>query len=1434
MATPASTNAAILPGNLRFSAGGIYVADLIGTFIKSVTAAGLVTYQDANGVEQTRQLAVGGSAITGGTADPTGGSAGDAYIQINGSDQVTALWWNDSGTWTEYAITGSGGGSGASITSGTADPTGGSAGDAYLQVDSSDVLQSIWRNVSGTWTEYALPSGGPANSLNSIAFPTPTVSNVYDIVDHFGQAFANIPEAISPVVTWDPSGDGDDVSDLWNEQSGTYRFRGIQLTSSVSSPLSGDIVLLPTGSFRQRGATRWSHLGNPVGWRGGPYANADEANHHVLAANDVSAFDNALQLATAFTAGTTHYAWMNIAEVTPPSALVSRVLGTPTVGRLYEIQDFLGELYRVEPRPTGHVVTWDDYALLSDVSTLWGEGAGTYRWRGETYPSGVINPATGDVIKEPAGHFRHRNSSNAWVHLVDPDDFIGDFNDEAAADNHVTAVGQTSLYSHNLHQVATFTVGTPNYVWAKGLDAREVTTDASRFTLNLGDTDTDLQTALETIDQLIVGSELSDEDPEDVGAAAAPGTQEAATREGHAHRLPTDSTLEFNANDELAVNVQDVIEHLQERIQYHTASNNYSSDAGATVGQAYQTSQYRKIITKVEVLLNPLVGADGYLVRLDELNSDNSIKAKLFTSNTRSAPFGLGVTARSFTFHNPDGDVGVIIDGSIRLGVLISRIGDNSDSAVAAVHGSEVSAGPRESYDDASVDFDLENDVVYQHINPGVGQSTHSHGTDIRGNIKIFYTLIIDHGSLVGAPPELTQAQVEDETNDTFGLVSGERLSQAVAEFESPDGGGGGGGGYGDWAAIGSVTGAISGNPVTVALNSGETIDDYEDLYIHIEANDTNDQRVVSGRFRASDVPTTTLAGGGLGIPFAGNNTDEGAILVRRNADGDSLVLDPYGSVINFPATAVTTIYARELTTGGGGGGGTDDQTAAEVSVDTANFSSNLTATDDTVQAALETIDGFTQYQGAWQQASWPAGVIVTRSGIAYISLVNNNTEIPTPASTQWAGLTEGFTYRGEAPVAATNYNYGHVVKNPDTGSYYYFISTISASVARADIATHANFQAIAGETGHSPRVGSGNAFPTTPAPLAGDIFFFNADVASGLDWKDTDGTADLTAATSGDMARFDGTDWIKVINLVGGGGAAPDRIVLADAVGVSNTAGPHEIALTEAMVPRQWLSFFVFTTAGASPDGIGYLLSDDILALTAEATAPTDAENALPVLQASYSASNFTQQSGNYFVFRKDDSTLWIRPTRLAAHALTITATPMGGGGGTAGQQLAGGLTEQVIVGSRLATTEYGLGTLWTAVVDAISPTISPPIDPDNLLQIAVGLRIDTEAAPELIISGAGIRRVTHTNDPLPSTAVSSDEIPGAYYSARVPQNNEDRVIEINPTLSWMEKRRQAGRYGVLFAFTDDAAGNLTSIRPFVSAAVEIDIEYIIAIVGT
>ena len=161
----------------------------------------------------------------------------------------------------------------------------------------------------------------------------------------------------------------------------------------------------------------------------------------------------------------------------------------------------------------------------------------------------------------------------------------------------------------------------------------------------------------------------------------------------------------------------------------------------------------------------------------------------------------------------------------------------------------------------------------------------------------------------------LTNAEVLDATSDIHGTVSGELLAASIQALS------GGGKGYGDWASIGSVTGAITSGPVTVALDTGETIDDYEELYIHIESNNADDQRSISPRFRASDVPETALVLGGLLVGFPGFNTDEGAIFVRRNADGDSLVLDPHGSNINFPATAVTTIHARALSVARGNGG---------------------------------------------------------------------------------------------------------------------------------------------------------------------------------------------------------------------------------------------------------------------------------------------------------------------------------------------------------------------------------------------------------------------------------------------------------------------------------------------------------------------------------
>ena len=118
------------------------------------------------------------------------------------------------------------------------------------------------------------------------------------------------------------------------------------------------------------------------------------------------------------------------------------------------------------------------------------------------------------------------------------------------------------------------------------LDADEVDVDATGFGDNLATTDNDVQLVAQAVNDLAL-VELSDDDPEDIGAAADDGDGIAASKYNHSHRLPTDNTLEFDGSAQLGVNVTDVIEHLQERIRYFTTTGSHTSDAGASVGQAY-------------------------------------------------------------------------------------------------------------------------------------------------------------------------------------------------------------------------------------------------------------------------------------------------------------------------------------------------------------------------------------------------------------------------------------------------------------------------------------------------------------------------------------------------------------------------------------------------------------------------------------------------------------------------------------------------------------------------------------------------------------------------------------------------------------------------------------------------------------------------------
>ena len=105
MAVPAGgTPSEVQTGDTVHFRGGMGVTYLTGEFVKSVSSTGLVTFQDSLGVEDTSQLDEGGADIGVGTADPTGGSSGDAYLQVDASNILQSTWRNAAGTWIEYTV----------------------------------------------------------------------------------------------------------------------------------------------------------------------------------------------------------------------------------------------------------------------------------------------------------------------------------------------------------------------------------------------------------------------------------------------------------------------------------------------------------------------------------------------------------------------------------------------------------------------------------------------------------------------------------------------------------------------------------------------------------------------------------------------------------------------------------------------------------------------------------------------------------------------------------------------------------------------------------------------------------------------------------------------------------------------------------------------------------------------------------------------------------------------------------------------------------------------------------------------------------------------------------------------------------------------------------------------------------------------------------
>ena len=133
------------------------VADLGGAFLKSVTAAGLVTYQRASDdTERTLQLNLGsGSTITRGFGEPAPdfGSNGDLHFRVTAANVIVSIHYKFEGAWIAMTLpAGGGGGVGTSVDA----PTAASAdlavahGDAYVKAGHTQQGTLA----TGTWATY--------------------------------------------------------------------------------------------------------------------------------------------------------------------------------------------------------------------------------------------------------------------------------------------------------------------------------------------------------------------------------------------------------------------------------------------------------------------------------------------------------------------------------------------------------------------------------------------------------------------------------------------------------------------------------------------------------------------------------------------------------------------------------------------------------------------------------------------------------------------------------------------------------------------------------------------------------------------------------------------------------------------------------------------------------------------------------------------------------------------------------------------------------------------------------------------------------------------------------------------------------------------------------------------------------------------------------
>ena len=204
-----------------------------------------------------------------------------------------------------------------------------------------------------------------------------------------------------------------------------------------------------------------------------------------------------------------------------------------------------------------------------------------------------------------------------------------------------------------------------------------------------------------------------------------------------------DNTLQVDNSGDLGVNTQRVVQEVSEWVQHFATGDSHDTSGHSGKYQLYTSSNTHRRIGSVEYHFDPENdgGTRTFQVFILELTGQN-VDAILGSSEVYSGD------AQSHRFHFTDG---VMINPNVRIGIGLHRTDGGNNEGLRVRSGNESQDSPRESYDDASNDFNFVGRFNHDRPTPMVSDTVGGTANgQIYGNPEIFYQIIHTHASLVG------------------------------------------------------------------------------------------------------------------------------------------------------------------------------------------------------------------------------------------------------------------------------------------------------------------------------------------------------------------------------------------------------------------------------------------------------------------------------------------------------------------------------------------------------------------------------------------------------------------------------------------------------------------------------------------------------------